>query len=293
MLLTAALLAGCVSTVVQESSEPRIGVPADSIVLLPPGAGAVLGVVETKYVNATEQLISLTTRAKSPSQNYIRVQQFFGVSHSAKPGALQDIPLGNLDLAGEARGTVNFADMKQSPFFVQNTYGPFGYSMGRTATADLCMYAWQRIPEVKSPGGGVQRGSINIRMQYCDGQATEADLLQIMFQMRIRGIASTVIGSPAAIGQTGVLIAPTGGVFPGNVLPVVRPPVVASPAPAAAPRPTPVQQPTTPAPSGPSVPTPAPAPSGPQPVVPSPGQNSTPNQNEQAPPSIPSPTGAV
>lgn len=293
-------LAACTSTATQTVAEPHIDVPSSSIVLLPPGAGAVLGVVETRYVNATEQLISLTTRAKSPSQNYIRVQQFTGVAHSAGPGALQDVPLANLDMAGEARGTVNFADMKESPYFVQNSFGPFGYSMGRTATGDLCMYAWQRVADVKKPGGGVARGAINIRMQYCDAQATEADLLNIMLQLRIRGVASTVIGSPVAIGTTGVIVAPVGAAFPGNVLPTIErsapsssrssgsaPAARSEAAPAAEPSrsipapvtsggngstiPSPSNDNTAPSGSGPSVPSPSPSGgSGSGPAIPSP-----------------------
>lgn len=170
-----------------------------------------------------------------------------------------------MDMAGEARGTVNFADMKLSPYFVQNSYGPFGYSMGRTATADLCMYAWQRIPEKKRPGGGVERGAINIRLQYCDQRATEAELLEIMLQLRIRGVAGIVMGAPAAIGQFGVTISPMASGFPGNVLPEVRP---VAPRPAApAPAPTAPVAPPAPEPGSPSVPPPT---GGTGPAVPPP-----------------------
>lgn len=190
---------------------------------LSPGAGAILGVVQTGYVNATEQRISLDTRTRAPGQNYFNVQQFEAVAQSSTPGGLQDVPLGNMDMAGEARGTVNFADMKLSPYFVQNQYGPFGYSMGRTETADLCMYAWQRIAPDLKPGGGVARGTINIRALICDQTKSEQELLDIMFQMRVKGVTGVATRPRADIGAYGTIITPVGAEGPANVLPSVAP----------------------------------------------------------------------
>jgi len=213
-------LAGCATTPDKDVYEPRSTGSADSIVLLPPGAGGYLRVVQTQYTNALEQTISLTTDARSPSQNYIKVQSFSGVAHSVSEGGLQDIPLANLDMPGEARGVVNFADMKLSPYYVQNSYGPFGYSMGRTATNDTCMYAWQRIEEHKSPGGSIARGAINLRMQLCGYQATEEELLNAMLNLRIRGVTGGLAGTPRFV-IVGSRALSTVSAFPGNVLPLV------------------------------------------------------------------------
>jgi hypothetical protein len=184
-----------------------------------PGAGAILGIVETRYVNAVEQNISLSTDAKVPGQNYILIQMFEAAAHSSSPGGLQDIPLSNLDMAGEARGTVGFADMQLSPYFVQNAYGPFGYSIGRTELGDLCMYAWQRIAADLKPGGGTKRGAINLRALVCDARKTEQDLLQFMLQLRIKGVTGLARRASTAIGTYGVVLTPGGMAVPGNVLP--------------------------------------------------------------------------
>ncbi len=234
-LLTAVLLQACATTTPLESVSPRAVAAAEALLALSPGAGAVLGVVETGYVNAVEQTIALDTQSRAPGQNYITVQLFETVAHSSTPGGLQDIPLANLDLAGEARGTVSHADMKLSPYFVQNLYGPFGYSMGRTATGDLCMYAWQRIAPEMKPGGGVARGAVNIRALICSQTKSEQELLEIMLQMRVKGVTGQARRAPALVGAYGTIIAPVGAAGAANVLPpppprvAVRPPADRAP----------------------------------------------------------------
>jgi hypothetical protein len=226
-LLAAGLLAGCATTVPLETASPHSVSAPEAMLALSPGAGAILGVVETVYVNATEQYITLDTHARSPGQNYISIQKFATAAESLTPGGLQDVELVNLDMAGEARGAVSYADMRLSPFFVQNLYGPFGYSMGRTATADLCMYAWQRIGPDRRPGGGVERGAINIRVLICDNRKSEAELLDIMFQMRIKGVTGLSARSSPVIGAVGRIITPVGISGPANVLtPVTQPTIV-------------------------------------------------------------------
>lgn len=272
LVASAVTLAACSTVAPLVSYSPKPVEAIDALLVLSPGAGAVLGVVQTGYVNAIEQTIALDTRSRSPGQNYFKVQQFEAIAHSSTPGGLQDVPLANLDLAGEARGTVNFADMKLSPYFVQNLYGPFGYSMGRTGTGDLCMYAWQRIaPELK-PGGGVARGAINMRALICDQSKSEQELLQIMYQLRVKGVVGVAHRANEDIGAYGTVITPVGTDGPANVLPPIAAPTRA-PTRAAAPAATPTQPavnaeqpgPVSP-PSGGSIP----GPEGDAPVVPSP-----------------------
>lgn len=188
------------------------------MLVLSPGAGAILGVVQTGYANATEQTISLATNARAPGQNYFKVQMLAAGGNSNAPGALRDVALADLDMAGEARGTVSFADMKLAPYFVQNQYGPFGYSMGRTETSDICMYAWQRIgPSLKRTGTGA-RGAVNLRALICDSKKTENELLQIMFDLRIKGVTGVVAPAPRTLGASGTVISPFAKDGAANVL---------------------------------------------------------------------------
>jgi hypothetical protein len=297
-LSAAFILAGCATMQPLESASPHMVDPSEALLALSPGAGAILSVVETGYVNAVEQTISLDTRSRTPGQNYITIQKFEAIAHSSTPGGLQDVPLANLDLAGEARGTVSYADMKLSPYFVQNLYGPFGYSMGRTATADLCMYAWQRVVADMKPGGGVKRGAINIRALICDSEKSEQELLGVMLQLRIKGVTGQARSAPQLVGAYGVIIEPIGATGPADVLktpvappspPVIvrTPTAVSTPAVPAEDPSGPVPWPSgTPAPSGQSPQT-VPAPSGSQPAVPAPAAPSAPSSDA---PIIPLPT---
>lgn len=219
LLVVAALSLSACATL-----SPLEGYPAkpvdlrEAMLVLSPGAGAILGVVQTGYANAIEQTISLATNARAPGQNYLKVQIFEATGDSKAPGALADTALADLDMAGEARGKVSFADMKLSPFFVQNQYGPFGYSMGRTETSDTCMYAWQRIgPSLKRTGAGA-RGAVTLRALICDSKKTEHELLQIMFDLRIKGVTGVVAPAPRTIGASGTVISPFAVDGAANVL---------------------------------------------------------------------------
>lgn len=240
MLVVAALTLSACATLSPLQSYPAkpVDLP-DAMLALSPGAGAILGVVQTGYANAIEQTISLATNARAPGENYFKVQKFEATGSSSAPGALPDIELADLDMAGEARGTVNYADMKLSPYFVQNQYGPFGYSMGRTETADTCMYAWQRIgPSSKRTGTGA-RGAVNLRALICDRAKTENELLQIMFELRIKGVSGVATPAPRAIGAYGTVISPFASNSAANVL---TPPVVAQTPKAAPPPPAKVPE---------------------------------------------------
>jgi hypothetical protein len=275
VILGALLATACATTQPFVNTAPRQVPLADSLVTLSPGAGALRGVVQTVYVNAIEQTVSLDTGSRTPGQNYVKVQYFKTSATSPVVGGLQDVPLAKMDMAGEARGTVNFADMKLSPYFVQNFYGPFGYSMGRTATGDTCMYAWQRIPPPRVSTSSEWK-TVNVRALICASDRTEQQLLEVMMQLHLKGVAGQGRAAPGDIGAYGTMISPfaTG---PANILPVVAPaPTVAStPRPAATPAPVidapgPVPSPPgagviVPAPSGSSVPTTTPAPIVPPP----------------------------
>lgn len=283
MLAMTGWLIGCAVTPPLVPSEPRSVPVARSIVFTPPGTVGIISVVETRYNNAIEQLVVLETRSRSPGQNSIRIQAFAGDAPSRTNGGLRDVPLVNLDMAGEARGTISFADMRLSPYFVQNYYGPFGYSMGRTATGDTCMYAWQRIPpERQNLTGLVTRGAINLRMQLCDRSWTERQLLAVMLDLTIRGVDGLPVVVPLRPGQVGQPIAPSGVLGVGNVLEAPTPAPALPPRPVAPPEPAP--EPAT----TPDSPIPAPDPKV-SPEIPSPPGTDVPDSPVQPSPIIPMP----
>jgi hypothetical protein len=270
-------LSACNSTTPLQTSTPSIAPASQAMVILPPGSGAILGVVETTYVNGIEQYVTLDTHSRMPGQNFVSIQALTTKALSAPPGGLQDIPLAELDMAGEARGTVSFADMKLSPYFVQNSYGPFGYSVGTTATGDICIYAWQRISPELFPSGVAKRGAISLRLQMCDERKTEQELLDVMLQLRIKGVTGIARRGPAGIGSYGLIIAPVGLKGPANVLKAAPTPVPVQAAPRVKAAPTIVED------------APGPVPDVPTTTVPSPGDVLVPTVPTEKPPIVPSP----
>lgn len=149
--------------------------------------------------------------------------------------------------------------MEVSPYYAQNAYGPFGYAVGRAASADVCIYGWQRIAPGLSPSGNISRGSVSIRLQVCDRAAGEERLLNLMYQMRLRDPVFEPWRASPRIGAAGAPILPTSAEAPALVA-GPNP----TPTPAARPvQPAPAPQPATPVavvepqPSGPIVPLPS------------------------------------
>jgi hypothetical protein len=195
-----------------------------------------LGVVQTVYANATKQQITLSTNSNTPGQNFIAISVFESGSTSSTTGVLASVPLADIDLAAEARAALPDADMVVSPYYAQNSYGPFGYAAGRGRAGDICVYAWQKIAPSLSPGGSVRRGPIDVRLQLCDSGKTEQALLKVMYELRIVAPVHDPLRAPINIGRIGTPIMPTGAEgFANTVKPVARPTrraVTATPAPA-------------------------------------------------------------
>lgn len=234
------LTAGCTSSGRPLGTEEPHSVPVSQAMAVPPsGTLDIIGIVETRYVNAVEQKIALETRSRSPGQNFIHIRKFDDAAKTAPKGGVQDIPLASMQMAGEARGAVSFADMRHSNFLVHNTYNYFGYSMGRTAEGETCMYAWQRLEPSVGLGARDHRGAVVLRMQVCDREYTEQKLLSLMINLTLPGVSS----------KPEILAAAT--VHPGNILPPISGSTRAS-----APRPSTSSSTTLPTPTGPSVPTP-------------------------------------
>lgn len=249
-------------------------VDAQQAFALPPvGGPAVIAVVEQRYPNATEQKIVLRANGRSAGENYLLVQ-FFGPVGATGRGRddLRNRPLAVTNVGAEMRAAFPGVTMARSAIFVQNEYGPFGYAIGRAASGDTCVYAWQRIAGTPRPPMIFRsNGAIELRLRLCDGGTSEAALLSVMYGVRIRAFFASGAWNPygtppspdAAIGQLGAPIYPTGA---GGYQPLLadtpaRPAQPARTRPvrrAASPAPAPVAVPAEPlpAPVGPPIPPP-------------------------------------
>ncbi|MBB6220665.1 cellulose biosynthesis protein BcsN [Rhizobium leguminosarum] len=275
LVAVAGTMAGCTSTGgVHQPSGPETVAPEKALVLPPPGGPSIVSVVERKRGNGVEQTVSLFTSSSVPGQNFLKVQ-FFGAS-GANPGT-GDAGFSMINESGIAREVARSAPgvpMATSATFLQNSYGPFGYASGRSRGGDTCIYAWQQIrSSVNANTQARNFGMIQLRLRLCDANASERQLLGIVYGYTISGTFDGVIWNPygnpppadAALGRTGAPIYPDQGGYRASPMAIgyepapalisrpraVLPRNASTPAPGAAPMPAPI---------GPRVPLPGEAP---------------------------------
>lgn len=212
------VLAACASTRDLPPQEARIVAPVDALIVPPPGGPGIINVVSTTFPNAVRQDISLATQARSTGENKISIIQFVDDGGDGSDAALQDIPFTQVNLTEEALAAWPNSGMSVSPYFVQNDYGPFGYAIGRPANGDVCIYAWQRIAPGLKPSGAVDRGTITVRFQMCKRSATEQELLEVMYRLRLKGSVHQPRPAPPAIGRIAAQIRPVGAEGFSNVI---------------------------------------------------------------------------
>ena len=158
----------------------------DKAMVMPaPGAFAIIGVVQKRFSNATQQEIFLTTNSSVPGENVVQVR-FFGTKSPTRYGdnTLAYQAISESRIGSELRGTLPGVTMVRSPFITQNSYGVFGYAVGRPSANELCLFAWQqlRAPDNRSAEG---TGAIQIRVRLCQQGATEKSLLDFMYGFTI------------------------------------------------------------------------------------------------------------
>jgi hypothetical protein len=187
-----------------------------ALALPPPGGPSVIGVVERRFSNAIQHDIALATTSTVPGQNVLRVQMFSPSVENGGDTALADKQLHMADIRREIRTELAGVAMQQSPLYAQNSYGPFGYSLGRAGTTDLCLYAWQRIAGTRDAAPLSNVGTVQVRLRICSTGATESGLLAMMYGYTLNaafaGSSWNPYGSPPAadarLGQTGQPIVP-------------------------------------------------------------------------------------
>ena len=282
------LLSGCATTSDLPATEAEIVRTSSTFVMPPPGGPAILSVVSSTFPNAIRQDIFLATDARSTGENKISVIRFVGRGGDGSDSAIKDIPFTQVNLTEEALAAWPGSGMAVSPYFVQNSYGPFGYAIAKPPNGDTCLYAWQRIEPALKPSGAIARGTIIIRVQACQRGASEQALLEILYRLRLNFEVFPGRRAPAAIGAIAAPIRPVGAAGFVEVIPTSAPPVRAA-APA-------VRTPATPPPAPAIVTVPVPPPGAPivpgpsgtmgasSPGIPGPGSSTSPVI-------VPSPTG--
>ncbi|MBW6420689.1 cellulose biosynthesis protein BcsN [Rhizobium sp. XQZ8] len=194
-------------------------VPNEEAMVLPPPSGpAIVSVIERRYDNAVQQDISLYTSARTPGQNSLKVQLFGTESpFTFSENKLSSAGLTEASINSEMRQTFPSIRMARSSYYVQNNYGPFGYAFGHSGGGDLCMYAWQQL---RSPGGTMSPfanfGAIQVRLRYCQADATEQQLLAVMYNYTITASVDAAGWNPYGEPQS---VAPTLGATSAPIYP--------------------------------------------------------------------------
>ena len=227
----------------------------------PPGGPTIVDVVERQYANALQQDIILGANSSVSGQNVLRVQLFGPTGIEAGQTTLSNLPLTESTIRREMRTAVPGVAMQVSPLYAQNSYGPFGYAIGKPPTGDTCIYAWQRIAPTTKPSGAIDRGAVTIRLQLCRHGATEQQMVEVMYKLRLDASLFPPGRAPAAIGRIGAPIRPVNAQGFAEVIPSAVP---AAPPPATPPRQVVVAAPVV----TPAVVVPTPAAGAP--IVPSP-----------------------
>lgn len=288
------LLSACAApTDLQRASLSERSGATQAIAVPPPGGPTIVDVVERRYANAIQQDVILGATSSVPGENVLRVQLFGSTGTEAGQTTLSNLPPTEGIIRREMRTAVPGVAMQISPLYAQNSYGPFGYAVGRSGR-DLCLYAWQRVrgPERAAPFG--TRGTIQTRLRLCQAGASEHQLLAVMYGYTITTSFGfdgwNPFGAAAPpdprLGATGSQIFPVGAAWNETVAPPEPEPLVLRPAGrqvmaselVQTPQATPVAQPAL---SDPAVP--PPVVTGEAPVVPPP-----PGASAGAPAEVPS-----
>lgn len=187
--------------------------PARAIILPPPGGPAIVTVLQRNFRNGVSQEIAIWTASRTPGQNAFYVSLSSGTSPQSEIDDILSLPPLTQDrLQKEMDERLPGIEMQTSLVYVQNKYGPFGFATGRSASGDVCLYAWQRI-EPNEPAFLVPGGIISIRLRLCDAAATQEQLLRTMYGFTISAFyqsgAWNPYGSPPPVpDQLGEIDAP-------------------------------------------------------------------------------------
>lgn len=189
-----------------------------AIIVPPPGGPSIVAVLQRSFQNGVSQEIALSTASRTPGQNAFYVSLASGTSpRSEIDDVLTLPPLAQDRLQDEMDERLPGIEMQTSLVYVQNKYGPFGFATGRSASGEVCLYAWQRV-EPNEPTFLVPGGIISIRLRLCDAAATQEQLLRSMYGFTIS--AGYISGAwnpfgtpppvPAQLGEVDAPIYPLG-----------------------------------------------------------------------------------
>lgn len=222
----AAALCACNGNPIQISGETGPVEAERAMVMPPPGSFPITGVAQRRFGNALQQDIYIATNSALPGQNVVKVS-LFGTSGLMRYGEnrLAFQPLTESRVGAELRRTFPGLAMVRSPYLTHNSYGSFGYAVGRPASGETCLYAWQLI-RAKDGEAASGSGAIDLRVRLCDRGASEASLLQFMYGLTITAAVDAKGWNPYGTPSVNATM-PAGGAYTqpvANLLPAMESP---------------------------------------------------------------------
>lgn len=163
--------------------------PEEALVFPPPGGPEIISVISRTYSNAVQQEVILRSDARTPGQNYFKIEMF-GPQRAEDTGkdGLSSGSLRASSISREVRSAFPGLQVSTSAEYLQNTYGAFSYASGRGAGDDSCIYAWQYIRSPEDMRQGFKNlGRINVSLRLCQSGVTVRDLLAVMYNYTITG----------------------------------------------------------------------------------------------------------
>ena len=170
-------------------STPRAIDASQALVLPAPGGPSMVTVIESRYSNAIEQKVVLSTAASTAGENFLLVKMYGPMDRSlASPKSLSYRSIMASDIAREVRAALPGVSMATSALFLRNNYGPFGYAFGQSPSGDACIYGWQQLRADESERSNFRNtGAIQVRLRLCETAASEKQLLSVMYGYTLTG----------------------------------------------------------------------------------------------------------
>ncbi|MBE7247992.1 MAG: cellulose biosynthesis protein BcsN [Actinomycetospora chiangmaiensis] len=244
------------------ASSASLALPSgQALAALPPAAGAVLSVMESRRSNAVIQTIVLAGDHAGYGENKITITALTGTNNvgNAAGDPVKIAPPTDAVIEDELAQAFPTTPMRIANVYDRNAQGPFGYATGRRADGTGCLYAWQYV----GPSGNLNlfdtidgRGpqAMSVRVRLCKANATEAELAGYMQQMVVSPpgpSSSYAAAAPAMMAPGGDALAASGVAPQGfAAAPLAAAPMMAAPMMAAPPMMAPPMMAT--APMGPS-----------------------------------------
>jgi hypothetical protein len=166
-------LAGCANVADGDLLTGRDMPSQGPMIALPPQAGHVVGVVESRDGSKITQTIALAADPSTAGQNQLVVV--------TKPGAIAP-RISSDAIAAEMAKSLPGVTMSIANTLNRNAFGPFGYALGRTGD-QTCLYAWQSVGSSDAAAVSIfsaARRTLSLRLRLCRSRVSPSALVAVM-----------------------------------------------------------------------------------------------------------------